>query len=392
MLMPERSGYKTAGGWASGNEQINGNTLPQTLSVDERHMNTPSEYKASQWIEITDGFSSGTSDEFVAYIADGSNTTAGNPGGSGGENNSYRYGFNGKENDDEVKGVADEVDYGFRIYDSRLSKFLSVDPLTKKYPELTPYQFASNSPIANIDRDGKEAKYYNIVITESFDGKGKLIQSTKTTTYDKAKEAGWHMHGIIPWYTGSGKLGDGTLYSVTKVKVYTPDKNGVQREEISNVGSVYTPPPPEVNKEHPASSFSFGIKVFGNGADPEEAATSKATSDMHIISFNFKEFQEIMEPILLGMDAKSPSELEVPTIDDLIEHAGELGLDKAIEKLNQKWEAKEKEGQEKKKNAPTFCSTCNHTFEKKNDTLTYNQTEKPAEDTVDAHEPTKKKD
>ncbi|MBT1705808.1 hypothetical protein [Chryseosolibacter indicus] len=34
---------------------------------------------------------------------------------------------------------------------------LSVDPLTKAYPELTPYQFASNRPIEAIDLDGLEA-------------------------------------------------------------------------------------------------------------------------------------------------------------------------------------------------------------------------------------------
>jgi hypothetical protein len=32
-----------------------------------------------------------------------------------------------------------------------------VDPLTKGYPELTPYQFASNTPIQAIDLDGLEA-------------------------------------------------------------------------------------------------------------------------------------------------------------------------------------------------------------------------------------------
>jgi hypothetical protein len=37
-------------------------------------------------------------------------------------------------------------------------RFKSVDPLTQSYPYLTPYQFASNSPIANIDLDGLEAK------------------------------------------------------------------------------------------------------------------------------------------------------------------------------------------------------------------------------------------
>ncbi len=43
-----------------------------------------------------------------------------------------------------------------RIYDPRLGRFLSVDPLTKEYAELTPYQFASNRPIDGIDRDGLE--------------------------------------------------------------------------------------------------------------------------------------------------------------------------------------------------------------------------------------------
>ena len=70
----------------------------------------------------------------------------------------YRFGFNGKENDNEVKGEGNQQDYGFRISDTRLGRFLSEDPLTKKYPELTPYQFASNTPIQAIDLDGCEAQ------------------------------------------------------------------------------------------------------------------------------------------------------------------------------------------------------------------------------------------
>jgi hypothetical protein len=37
-----------------------------------------------------------------------------------------------------------------------VSRFLSVDPLAASYPELTPYQFASNTPIWAIDLDGLE--------------------------------------------------------------------------------------------------------------------------------------------------------------------------------------------------------------------------------------------
>ncbi|MBL0744799.1 leucine-rich repeat domain-containing protein [Chryseolinea lacunae] len=66
-----------------------------------------------------------------------------------------RYGFNGKEKDSGFGNV--NYDYGFRIYDPRIGKFLSVDPLTTSYPWLTPYQFASNRPIIATDIDGLES-------------------------------------------------------------------------------------------------------------------------------------------------------------------------------------------------------------------------------------------
>ncbi|MEL7222015.1 MAG: RHS repeat-associated core domain-containing protein, partial [Bacteroidota bacterium] len=69
---------------------------------------------------------------------------------------SYRYGFNGKEKDDDGEFGSTVYDYGFRIYNPQIAKFLSVDPLTRSYPMLTPYQYASNNPIAFIDLDGLE--------------------------------------------------------------------------------------------------------------------------------------------------------------------------------------------------------------------------------------------
>ncbi|MBO9571705.1 MAG: hypothetical protein J7497_05785, partial [Chitinophagaceae bacterium] len=78
------------------------------------------------------------------------------PGRSYSAQSSYRYGFNGKENDNEVKGEGNEQDYGMRIYDPRVGRFLSVDPLTKTYPWYTPYQFAGNTPLQAIDLDGLE--------------------------------------------------------------------------------------------------------------------------------------------------------------------------------------------------------------------------------------------
>ena len=56
-----------------------------------------------------------------------------------------------------VIGHKDEIIEKVTINPNELLRFLSVDPLTGKYPELTPYQFASNTPIQAVDLDGKEA-------------------------------------------------------------------------------------------------------------------------------------------------------------------------------------------------------------------------------------------
>lgn len=68
----------------------------------------------------------------------------------------YRYSFNGKENDDETYGAGGEYDYGLRMYDSRLGRFLSVDPLEGEYPFNSTYAYAENDVIRSKDLDGAE--------------------------------------------------------------------------------------------------------------------------------------------------------------------------------------------------------------------------------------------
>ena len=72
-----------------------------------------------------------------------------------------RFGFNGKENDNDVKGFGNQQDYGMRVYDTRIGKFLSVDPLTKKFAWFSPYQFAGNNPNKFTDLDGAEPLDYS---------------------------------------------------------------------------------------------------------------------------------------------------------------------------------------------------------------------------------------
>jgi RHS repeat-associated protein len=91
--------------------------------------------------------------------------------------NAYRYNFNGKEKDDETYGDGNLYDYGFRVYNPRICKFLSVDPLMASYPFYTPYQFAGNKPIIAIDLDGLEE--HIVVFTHDQNGRvSKIVVST----------------------------------------------------------------------------------------------------------------------------------------------------------------------------------------------------------------------
>jgi len=62
--------------------------------------------------------------------------------------------YNDKELIDEAD--LDWYDYGYRNYDAQIGRFPQLDPLTDDYPELTPYQYAGDEPIANVDVDGLE--------------------------------------------------------------------------------------------------------------------------------------------------------------------------------------------------------------------------------------------
>lgn len=49
-----------------------------------------------------------------------------------------------------------------RLENEKGSRFLSVDPISSAFPELTPYQYASNNPVMNIDLDGLEGMAGNM--------------------------------------------------------------------------------------------------------------------------------------------------------------------------------------------------------------------------------------
>jgi len=62
------------------------------------------------------------------------------------------YTFSGKEKDAET-GYGY---FGARYYDSGLSIWLSVDPMSDKYPSMSPYNYCANNPVMLVDPDGED--------------------------------------------------------------------------------------------------------------------------------------------------------------------------------------------------------------------------------------------
>ena len=126
---------------------------------------------------------------------------------------SSRYGFNGKENDNETVGTGNgSQDYGARVYNPALGKFLSVDPLVKTYPSISPYPFAMNRPIDGIDIDGLEwSKSTDLRTMEAtYTVKIKVVNSSKTMTTAQMET---HMTNI------SKSLSDGVASANANAKI-----------------------------------------------------------------------------------------------------------------------------------------------------------------------------
>ena len=74
---------------------------------------------------------------------------------------SYRYGYQGQEKDDEVKGEGNSVNYKYRMHDPRIGRFFAIDPLAPKYPHNSPYAFSENRVIDGVELEGLECNVIN---------------------------------------------------------------------------------------------------------------------------------------------------------------------------------------------------------------------------------------
>ncbi|MEZ5014195.1 MAG: hypothetical protein R2794_07875, partial [Chitinophagales bacterium] len=71
-----------------------------------------------------------------------------------GSEDGYKFGFQSQENDPELINGA--INFKYRIEDARIGRFLSIDPLSIKYPFNSPYTFSENKLINGREFEGLE--------------------------------------------------------------------------------------------------------------------------------------------------------------------------------------------------------------------------------------------
>jgi RHS repeat-associated protein len=59
-------------------------------------------------------------------------------------------------------GKADWYDYGARMYDATLGRFMKTDRFLEKYVSLSPYQYGANNPVNNVDINGDSIAVLNL--------------------------------------------------------------------------------------------------------------------------------------------------------------------------------------------------------------------------------------
>ena len=67
----------------------------------------------------------------------------------------YRYGFQGQEMDNEIKGEGNSLDLGARMFDPRVGRMFKTDIRFREYSWQSPYVYHRNSPVSLIDFNGE---------------------------------------------------------------------------------------------------------------------------------------------------------------------------------------------------------------------------------------------
>lgn len=121
--------------------------------------------------------------------------------GRHGNTSDYRYGFQGQEMDNEIKGEGNSLNYKFRMHDPRIGRFFAMDPLAADYPYLSTYSFSGNRVIDALELEGKEPIVLNgeLVGYEVQPGQGPSQIAADINNSETQKEYGYSQLKPVTW-------------------------------------------------------------------------------------------------------------------------------------------------------------------------------------------------
>jgi RHS repeat-associated protein len=200
------------------------------------------------------------------------------PGRKFNVNGSYRYGFNGAEKANEIYGEESSYDFGDRIQDPRIVRWLSLDPLQKKYPGESNYGFVSGNPILYKDVRGRD-KIITITIIGK-DGTMTQIQKIDKNYFLYRAEAKYYggyyytkrdvkQHLIIDLRNATPENIESNQQSIVS---FTEEETNIQditwweyslfSDAADWIGNIFT-------EGDNSNKIAYGYRIYGRGHDME---------------------------------------------------------------------------------------------------------------------------
>ena len=154
--------------FAGGRINLVENTINNTLTQDIQYHHTD---HLGSVRAITN--QSGETIEQNAYYPFGGRHTFGNTYAQ----TTNRFKYNGKE--EQTTGNLQYLDYGARMYDSKIARWFVQDPLSEKYYAQSQYNYCVNNPVMFVDPDGKDVNLSYMTAKNHIEALDKLLQTSE---------------------------------------------------------------------------------------------------------------------------------------------------------------------------------------------------------------------
>jgi RHS repeat-associated protein len=241
----------------------------------------------------------------------------------------YRFGFNGMEADDQIKGDGNSYDFGARMLDPRLGRWLTIDKFVVKKPFVSPYIGFADNPLMFIDPDGND-EYLSIVVIDQ--------RTNKTYTIRKADAISNKLMAGPLQVNPDNNFELQSFHDFRTIQTTTIDKNGNQTTTTSTFalskrytetylfgsiagytkGEIVDPSTFSLNLEGKGGSQNGGFSFYTNdgGASPTK---QKSLNKVGMVDL------EVLISTLTGMKGGTNE-----TRNDIIDDVGEA-IDKVVD-------------------------------------------------------------